>query len=69
MEYDSEALKSLRRPMQALLQYEPNERVTVKDALKMIEWIDHRRENECGEEARKDEDEDDNKGGNGGEDD
>ncbi|KAI7788196.1 hypothetical protein LA080_012261 [Diaporthe eres] len=68
-EYDFEALKSLRRPMQALLQYEPNERVIVKDALKMIEWIDYRRENECSEEAGKDEDEDDNKEGNGGEDD
>ncbi|KAK7698664.1 hypothetical protein SLS64_012275 [Diaporthe eres] len=49
-EYDFEALKSLQRPMQGLLQYEPNERATVKDALKLIEWIDHRRENECDEE-------------------
>lgn len=55
--------------MQALLQYEPNQRATVKDALKLIEWIDHRRENKGGEEEGKGEDEDENEGENGGEDD
>ncbi|KAG6358804.1 hypothetical protein INS49_012323 [Diaporthe citri] len=68
-EYDFEALKSLRRPMQALLQYEPSERATVKDALEMIEWIDHRRETGDDEEEGEDEDEDKNEEGNGGEDD
>lgn len=67
-EYDFEALKSLRRVMEALLQYEPNDRVTVKDALVMMEWIDHRRENDGDEEEGKDEYEDENKGENGGED-
>lgn len=44
MEYDYEALKSLQRPILALLRYKPNERVTAKDSMEMIDWIDHRRE-------------------------
>lgn len=55
--------------MQVLLQYDPNERATVRGALGMIEWVDHRRGNEGTQEERNDEDEDENKGDNGGEDD
>lgn len=46
IEYDYEALKSLQRPILALLQYKPDTRATVKDAMEMIEWIDYRREEE-----------------------
>lgn len=45
-EYDCEALKCLLRPMLALLRYEPKDRTTVRDALEMIDWVDHRREGE-----------------------
>ena len=65
-EYDFEALKSLQRTILALLRYEPKDRATVKDAMEMIEWIDHRREGEDGNDQ--DEDEGENGKGNQGED-
>lgn len=55
-EYDFEALKSLQRPMLALLEWEPSDRATIKDAMGMIEWVDHRRDN--GDDERDGEEED-----------
>lgn len=43
-EYDCEALKCLLLPMLGLLGYKPKARITVRDALKIIEWVNHRRE-------------------------
>lgn len=57
MEHDYEALKSLQRPISALLRYKPHERAMAKDALEMIEWIDHRRE-EGGNDHSENDDED-----------
>ncbi|KAL1849886.1 hypothetical protein Daus18300_013143 [Diaporthe australafricana] len=54
-EYDFESLKSLRRPMLALLQFEPEARATVKESLEMMEWVDHRREDQGGNDEDKDE--------------
>ncbi|KAI3396802.1 hypothetical protein diail_11702 [Diaporthe ilicicola] len=48
-DFDFEALKSLQRTIMALLQYQPSDRVTVKDAMEMIEWVDNRREKEGGD--------------------
>ncbi|KAJ0110288.1 hypothetical protein J7T55_000721 [Diaporthe amygdali] len=56
--YDFEALKSLRRPMLALLPFEPKHRATVRDSLEMIEWIDHRREDVGGDVHKEGEDDD-----------
>jgi hypothetical protein len=69
-EYDFEALESLQRPIMALLQYQPSDRVTVKDAMEMIEWVDNRREKEGGDNHDGDEDENGtgDQGGNVGED-
>lgn len=57
-EYDCEVLKSLLRPMPALLRYEPNDRTTVRDALEMIEWLDHRRDGGSNKDIEEDEVED-----------
>lgn len=42
-EYDSECLKCLLRPMQELLRYAPESRISAKEAAGLIEWTDHRR--------------------------
>lgn len=54
---DFEALKSLQRPILALLRYKPDDRATVTDAMGMIEWVDHRRGEEGGNGQDGDEDE------------
>lgn len=44
--------------MLALLPFEPKDRAIVKDSLEMIEWIDHRREDDGGDVHNEGEDED-----------
>lgn len=39
---DYEGLKCLLRTMVGLLQYEPDKRVSLREALPHIDWIDHR---------------------------
>lgn len=58
IEYDYEALKSLQTLILALLQYKPDTRATVKDTMGMIEWIDHRREEEGGNDRGESDEED-----------
>lgn len=42
-DYDFECLKFLLRPMQELLRYESESRISAKEAADLIEWTDHRR--------------------------
>ncbi|OBT65037.1 hypothetical protein VE03_05250 [Pseudogymnoascus sp. 23342-1-I1] len=39
---DYEGLKCLLRPMIELLRYEPHKRVSLREALSYIDWVDHR---------------------------
>lgn len=39
---DYEGLKCLLRPMIELLQYEPDKRASLREALSYIDWVDHR---------------------------
>lgn len=43
---DYEGLKCLLRTMLGLLRYQPEERISVQQALSYIDWIDHRVEME-----------------------
>lgn len=43
-DYDFESLSQLLQPMQGLLRYEPEARITPAQASAMVEWQDHRRE-------------------------
>lgn len=61
-EYDFEALKSLQRLILALLRYEPKDRATVRGAIEIFEWVDHRREGNGDEEKTQDKDENENEG-------
>lgn len=58
---DYEGLKCLLRVIVSLLRYEPDERVSVQEALSYIDWVDHRVEIEEAEkdEAEKDKTEED----------
>lgn len=59
-EYDLEALISLQCPILALLKHEPKDRATVREAMNMIEWVDHRRGSDGDEEEREYEDTNEN---------
>lgn len=45
-DYDYEGLKCLLQTLVGLLQYKPDERISIQEAMSYIDWIDHRAETE-----------------------